>query len=487
MIRKGLIFVVCLVLLLFSASAAMAEETETVTTITCELGTKLADYEPLGQILDIAAIRIHSLSDGYGALVLSLDGKDVLTNLVRVDEDGLYVLSDLLGESPHYFSWDDLMAYVESISESNSDIESMSSFMNSDMFEAMVSGSMSDEDYQAQMQEMMGIDDDMLAFINGIQESATVESGSFTLNGSDEANQKTMIALTSDEMQEFLDLPMMRQQLYNQEMVTSSGLTEDEINEAVEADLEEAKEILAESNMVVTVTMYEMDGEFVAMECQLTGLMDNDRGVAESGGFTSIVTKTTMEDASFYQLTVLVNDAGDEFTNQFGTLYVGDDFIAGQYTIYSADGDSILTASINCDLSDPDAVTGELYGTVYEPYATDQSAVLATFDYAKNEDESTDTNLQLYGGESVDAIKASLQDSSIITLHFHTLEQPDSGLFADLQSATPENSVQLTQMNDEEITDYESVLEQNMMMAIYTIIENLPADVSNSLLQSMSD
>ncbi|MFH1879698.1 MAG: hypothetical protein ABIK64_02760, partial [Bacillota bacterium] len=60
-----------------------------------------------------------------------------------------------------------------------------------------------------------------------------------------------------------------------------------------------------------------------------------------------------------------------------------------------------------------------------------------------------------------------------------------SGFFSALQNATPETSVQLLKMSETELNAYMQTAEQTMMMTILTLIDNLPPEISDSLMQGM--
>jgi hypothetical protein len=43
----------------------------------------------------------------------------------------------------------------------------------------------------------------------------------------------------------------------------------------------------------------------------------------------------------------------------------------------------------------------------------------------------------------------------------------------------------MLQMTDEELNAYMQAVQQSMMMTVMTVIQNLPPDISNALMQSM--
>lgn len=477
--NKSLVLFVCLVLMIFGFTTAFAGDTETVTTITVRPGSLLAEYEAVKQICDIAAIRLHSLPDGYGAFVLSLDDVDALQSLFKLEENGVYMKSGIFGETPLYFSWEDLQAFYMKQMEANPDIQAMNGAFNMGMMQSMMDGSVTDE----QALEMMGVDEELMDFIGDIAAKQIVETGAFALDGSDIANHKTTTILTKEDMARAIDLPIVRKQLLEQLQMSSPDLTEEEIDHEIDATLEGIKQAIAEGNLTITSALYTADEAFDAFELVISGT-DGSSGSIGQIGMSITVTKTTIETAKFYQLSVKLFEANQEFLNQSGSLYVSDEYIFGKYTVYSMPNEIVFEAAFNCDTSLPAHSAAELLLTVYDSYNGGAESVLIMFDQSKDENV-TDTAIDVFIGGIVDEIKASLTTTDLISLKFHTVTQPDSGYFSALQNATPDTSAQLLQMTEEDLEEYMLGMEQGLMMTILTVIDNLPPEISDTLMQGM--
>ncbi len=479
--NKSLILIVCLVLLVFGFTTAIAEGTETVTTITCKPGSLLSDDTTLTQICETAAIRIHSMPEGYGSFSLMFNDVDTLQSLFRFVENGFYVQSNALGTTPLYFSWDDLMELAMEQLENNPELGEMSGMFNPATLQSMLDGSMTD----SQALDMMGVDQAMLDYISEVEALETVETGSFTLDGSDVADQKSVIVLTKDELMKAVDLPFVYNQISSQLRMSSPSLTEEEVAAEVQAQLDEVKQSLEEANVAVTVTKYTKDEMFVAFELVVSGSMDNYDDSTSNMGVTVKLTKTTVEQAEFYQLSVLFNEGDNEILNQSGSLYLGDDFVTGNYLINTMDGESIVSIALGFDTSQADRKTGELSFTVDDTYSGSSNTALVIFDQAIA-GNTTDTVISLFAGAGdATGIKAALGQTDLLSLRFTTVTQPDSGFFSDLQSAAPETSVQLAQMTEDELNAYMEGMQQSLMMTVLTLIDNLPPDISDSLMQGM--
>ncbi len=474
--KKFLSFIVSLVLLVFAVAPAFAEGMETLTTITIEPGAQLAAITELTQIAEIAALRIQTMPEGYGALALVLNNTDAFTALFRVDENGAYVQSQAFGVTPLYFSWEDLKTLMTQQMENNPEMLAGSSMFSGDMFQAMMDGTMTEE----QAMNMMGVDDELLTFIGDIQTAQTIETGEFTLEGSDSADQKAVTVLTKEDLKRAVGLSIVRKQIESQMVASSPSMTQEEIKTVVDAQIGQLQQSIDEGNMNVTVTEYTKGGEFVAMQVVFGGTVD---GVEGGASFT--LTKTTVDQAKFYQMNVRVYEGETDYLNEQGSLYMSDTFASGNIAINSFDQKPVFLANFSCDRSTPNQTTGEVALTMYNTGATGQESVLLSFN-AEHSDAAKDTSFSLYTHDgSIEDLKAAMADASLITINFHTVTQPDSGFFTALQGATPEASTQMLRMSQEELNAYMQAMQQSMMMTVLTVIQNLPPDISNALMQSM--
>ena len=331
----------------------------------------------------------------------------------------------------------------------------------------------------------MGIDDDLMTYLADIQAGQTVETGSFVLDGSDTADQKAVIKLSNEELARALDLTIVRKQLSNQLAMQDPSMAEEEIKAAVDAQLEQAKQALKDANINVTVTVYTSVGEFIAMQFLLDGQMDGVDNAVDKAGVSLTVTKTAVEAAKFYQMTLKLLQDGSEIINQYGSLYVADTNVIGNYQMNSMDGTPAATVDFNFDYSEADHTTGEFGLSLYEGDAAAKNTVLVVFDQAKSGD-TTDTAIDAYAADAgMETLKADFVKYSLISLKFHTVAQPDSGFFAALQNASPETSVQPLKMSQDELNAYLQLMQQNLTMTLVTVVNSLPSELSNSLMQGM--
>ncbi|HPJ01590.1 MAG TPA: hypothetical protein PKU80_01985 [Candidatus Limiplasma sp.] len=490
--NKVFALLMCLVLLALGFTSASADQsTETVTTLSLKAGPLLAEPVEVGQILDTASIRIHTMPDGYGAFVLTLNNIDTLQSLFKAEQDGVYVQSGIFGQTPLYFSWEDISTFItqqmEAYAENQgldmqamnvaAEMESYQAMMNS----AMTDGTMTDE----QMYEMMGLDEDLLAYIDDIDAKKVIESGTFAINGSDEADQKIMIVMTTEDIARVLDLQMVRDQMAGQLMANDEALSQEDVDNQVAEMVAEAKSELMDSNLQVNVTVYTKNDELVAFVFNMNGEMSGYEGEATPIGIDATLTRTTIDEAKYYQFSTTVMQNGESMEIQTGSLYMSEAFVSGEYVLYESPDEPAFKASFNCDKKNADHTNAEVSFTVYDNYAGNEQSAYLTIDQQKAENV-TDTEIALYVGGTVDSIKSALDETGLITLKVNTVTQPDSGFFEALTDVSPDTSVQLLQMTDEELESYMLTLQRGLTMTVLNIIDNLPPELSESVMQSMN-
>ena len=452
--NKIFALLVCLALLVSGFTAAAAQDMETVTTVTLKSGPLMAELQDVAQILDIAAIRIHSMPEGYGAFVLSLNDTDALMSLFKVEQEGVYVQSGIFGTQPLYFSWEDVKDFLMKQMEAYSQAQP-SATIDMDMIQGMMDGSMSEED----MLGMMGVDEEVLALISDFESKKISETGTFWVKGSDKATLKTVTVLTGDDIIRVIDLPIVREQLSNQLMMSDPEASKEDADQMVEEEIAQIKQEIVDANIAMTMTVYTKDDELIAFTFDMAAEMDDYNGGTVPIGITETLTRTTIDTAKFYQFSLTMSEAGEEFENQTGSLYVSDTFVSGQYILYAMPDEPLIQAVLNCDKSQPDLTTGELSFTMYDSYTGDAQSVYIMFDQQKAEN-ATDTAIDVYLGDTVESIKNALNETGLITVKFNTVIQPDSGFFDALKNAAPETSVQMLQMTDAELESYMQTMQQ---------------------------
>ncbi len=478
--RKLLALLLCMALLVSGLAAATAEDMETVTTISLKAGPLMAELgDDVAKVMDMATVRFHSMTDQLGAFVLTLNDTDVFKSLFKMEEDGVYVQSRVFGAQPLYFTWDDIQTFIEQQMEASMDMETMDPEAFK-MMQGMMDGTLTDEDISS----MMGYDEELIEFANEIEARAATEEGTFFVEGSDAATLKTVTVFTAEDAVRIIQMPMVRENVASQLAMADPELTQAEVDTMVYEQLAQMeKEILA-SNLNAEMIAYTSDDELIAFTFDLTADADEYEGETIPMGIYAQVTRTTIDTAKFYQFAVTFTQGDESFLNQSGSLYMADNYSTGQYTLFSMPNEPLLQIAMNCDREEANHTNADMSFTVYDSFSGEVQSIYLMLD--QNRAESvTDTAIDVFVGGTVEEIKAAQQDMRLVSMKINTVTQPDSGFFAALDNATPESSVQLLTMNDEEMESYMLTLQNGLMMTVLSVIDNLPPEMSESLMLDM--
>ena len=256
--RKGLVRLLGIVLALMLPLSAMAQGSaldmltqasaqgkEIVTTITFEPGQTLAANPVVADLSKATAIRVSKMGGGFGGFSLLLNGVDVMSAKLHVQEDGIYILSETLGEKPLYFSWEDVQkGMAEAMRSSGADQASIDSFNQSFMngfrqgFAMGMAGAsegmksfenLTDEQIKQKITESLGGDDSLVKWIETIEAKKVVTTGEFTLEGSDVADTKTELVVTKEDMAALYDVAYIQKQIATQIKAEDTSLTDEQV------------------------------------------------------------------------------------------------------------------------------------------------------------------------------------------------------------------------------------------------------------------
>ena len=272
--RKGLVSLLSCALALLLPLGALAQSAaidlldkaktdgkEIVTTVTFEPGETLAKDQIVSEMSAATAIRLNKLPGGFGALTISLQGKDTIAAQVHVLPDGIYIENETLGDKPLYFSWVDVSSYVTSLMKaSGTDAAQIQQFNEGfttaieQVFAAgTLTGATPPTEFTKEMvferitQSMNG-DDGFVKWIQAIEATKVVTTGEFTLGDSDKADTKTDIIVTKEELTKLFDIKYFQTQIANSLKSEDSTLTAEQLDAKTKETVEKTKSSLLASN-----------------------------------------------------------------------------------------------------------------------------------------------------------------------------------------------------------------------------------------------
>ncbi len=498
---------------------AKADGKEIVSTVTFEPGAALAKDQVLADMCAATALRLQYLPGGYSALVASLSGTDVFSAQFRVEDTGIYVMSEALGDKPLYTTWDDLKnGLVQLLKTSGMSDEMLGSFTEG-LEQGLATGTlaagidettMTKEEIKQKVIEAMGGGEDMLAWVNGIEAKKVVTTGSFTLDDSDTADTKTELTLTKDDILALYQTQFVKDMIVKQLKAADSTLTDaDAAAKADEAIAELVKAVEKSAFEVKVLELTNGEDDFVATQVDLTATvvpdqMNIDTAVTDAAATETTETaaaptaapdkpveiaatmkalKKTSDTGVMYTLSIGATSDGASVLNINANLNKGDKTVAGSLNVAGADAKPVLELAMACDMSDPKNVSGTLQGTAYD--GSDQYAFVLAAGQAVA-DASVDTTVSLSTGNSLDAIAADPATALLGTLKINTVVQADSGYFKSLASATPATSVEYLKLNEDDMATYLKALETGYAGVMYNIFANLPKSAADALAQSQT-
>ncbi|MCE5344259.1 MAG: hypothetical protein LLF96_11855 [Eubacteriales bacterium] len=532
--RRGFIRLLSIVIALLLPVSAMAQGAakalleqantdgkEIVSTVTFEPGAGLAADQIVTDLCAATALRCQKLPDGFGALAISLSGTDVFSAQMRTETDGIYVKSEVLGDKPLYFTWDDLKTFMaKSMQSSGTSDQAVESFTQgftqainqmTAMGETSDKQMMTEEEVKQQIIQAMGGDESFVNWINGIEAKQVVTKGEFTLGDSDVADTKTELLITMDDIIAMMDTQYVKDQITKQLKTQDSTLTDEQLAAQTAEAIATAKTEMADSDIAITATVYSVGEtkDFVASLVNVTGtftpsdvtavqpLADmtvqattDTATTADAGNLpfkmdiTVQAVKKTTEAGTLYTLDVTaVKDDTDKVALN-ANLNIGNTSVTGALAVLDKDGKSVLTLALGCDYQDPNHVTASLDGTVVVDDT--QTAFMLGMDQTVT-DTTVNTVLSLSTGESFSAIKADAAAALLGTLKINTVVQDDSGYFTTLGGAKPETSLELAKLSDDEMSTYVTSLNDNLNTLMGTVLQNLPASVFNAMTSATSN
>jgi hypothetical protein len=489
---------------------AEADGKEVVSTVTFEPGALLMSNQIVADMSAATVLRFQKLPGGYGALIVALSGADVFTAQFRMEETGIYAMSEALGSQALYFTWEDLKNGLTDLLKSSGVDESIIQSLTEGLDQGLSTGtltedidtaSMSEAELRQKIVEAMGGDESLLSWLDAIEAKAIVTNGSFTLDGSDTADTQTEITITKEDLLALYQTSFVKNKIIEQLKAQDASLTDaDAAAKADEslAELVKAMDTAEYETKVVKLTQGE--DAFVAAQIDLTAklpadeisLTDTTAAAAETDtqaaemqaiAATVKITKKTLENGVQYAVTADATSEGAAVLSLAANLTKTDTACSGTLTVGESAAKPALELSMTADYQDPQNVSGKLEGTAYD--GGSQYAFALTVGQQVT-DTTVDTTIGLSTGDSLDAIAAAPDTALLGTLKVNTVVQADSGFFDSLAAATPQNSVEVLKLSEDDMTTFLGTLQTAYMTVIYNMYSNLPQSVATLLAQQSS-
>ena len=490
MFRKILASVLCLMLALAMPLTSLA-----ATDIALKIvpGAELASTdESIKTIFDNLFLRLI-VEDESGLLAIESDKGEIVSAGIRADEQGFYVASALLGDRVLYFSAEEVSAFmIEMMRQSGADeatiaqMEQSLAQMSGQSASNAVSGIMSDDDDLENMtaEELYANDPAMLQFIKNIESKMVVTEGTFEDPAFNTATAKSEVVMTSEDMMLIFDSEMVKE-IYGS-MAHSTGMTTDELIQMV-------KDVFSQLDMTYNIVSYTNGDELCAMQMDMIMKGDVTLETTDANG------KTTTETATFdmtMDLNMNVLTTGEVETMTITTVMKDQASTDSPETIGFAmnisENDATDTVTFDGKLTEAEEDVALFQGAFAEGeddavkgwvgILVENEQVTFTID-GKETNDVYNAMLSIYFRENSTAIvEPTWSDSPMISFVVQVKDVPTPELLNKLNAATPETSVQLLQMDEQQFNNELSAISGDAMSALFTGLGNLPSELMSLMM-----
>lgn len=463
MIRKWLTVLLSLLLALALPLAALAD---TQHTLTITPGDMLASEPAIADLFDAISFTVTP-GEKSGAMTLTVGEADIATIALSADTTGLYVQSNLLSDDVLYVTWDDAFAFLTQamIAGMEAEGEEVDAATREALETAMqqyktavlasLSGanntaftSNTREEAMEMLSEMFGDDPKMVDYVNGIYDKMIVEDGEFQDDERDTADQKYSLTMGKEDLLKVCESNYVRDTLTSTLSSSDPSLSEAEVSKEVDEAIEEIRKMYSEGEFQMDMAVYTADaGE------TLLG-MEMGMNMKMTSGDESVI--------------MAMNINYDRLTSDTGISHKGD------MSIVVDEDDSVqLLLDLN---KGNDGITTGLAGMM-----VDGAAITVTLDAKPVGTDARERVAAIYMRDNASAIIAPAASERPL-ISFKLVSGPAAGdKLAVIEKATPDNSMNVMKLSDEEMEALITEIGGRSMQALYTALGALPASVLNLL------
>lgn len=461
MLRKMIKMLLCLMLAVMLPLCAIADTQHTFRIIP---GSGMGADASVADLLDVLSLTVTKGARS-GALTLGLEDAAIATVALSADATGVYVHSNLLSDDVLYVTWDDGFAYLTEMLKAQlreegmpeSELAALESSM-AQLKEAVVSvagsgmvgGSFGAANIDiAAVSQTLQDDPAMHELASSILEKLTVESGSFSDEARDAADQKYTLTLDAEDLIKVCDTEYMRTLAQELVVMAQSDAQGENLEKAADELLEQVREVYRSSDYEMVMTMYTQNGGTV-----LVGM--------EMGMNMAVKEENTAS-------TIALNLNYDRLTDETGVAYkvdmtIGMDSSAVQLAFNLHRGLDEVSQGSFAMLAEGEEITFLYRAENTEP------------DVRKR-------RVDLYQRSGATAIIApAFSDRPLIS--FEVVTSPaDPGVLDKISQADAHNSVNVMKLSDEEMQTLVSGVQSRVIQAVYSALAKLPTSALQLAMQ----
>jgi len=264
MIRKFLTTMLALVLAVMVPVCALADRQHTLTVIP---GPDLAAIEAVADLAEVLSFTLTTGDEG-GAVDIGLSGNQMMSFAASADEKGLYFKSNLTGDDVLYIDWEEGIALFSQLAAAEMGEEealAMQQVLEAQLGEIAAASSKpmstltTSEDVIAAVEKAYPNDPEMVEYTKKIYEKMDVEEGTFASEKRDTATGRTAMNMTNEDLLAICETQTMRSMMADIVKAENPELEGAELDAAADAVLEEVREIYANMEMNMGMSIYTVD------------------------------------------------------------------------------------------------------------------------------------------------------------------------------------------------------------------------------------
>lgn len=456
MIRKWMTTLLCLLMALALPLCALAD---TQTTIRISLGDELVSEQAVKDLFDALSFTLTG-GEKAGALTVNVADTGVVSIAASVDENGLYLGSELLGETVYYIGWDDLFTLMDAAIASSADGDELAAAQQSmEQFKSALMALIAGEEIPAQSTDVEANKDAVLAqfaddpamqaWLQTIMDKVVVENGEFTAEGRDVAAVKSSMTMTAEDLLPLFDTDYMRNSVKSGLQGSEENMTAEELEKATDEVLAQSRQVIADSDFLMSMETYadEANENLIGMDMKMTMTIKEDGEVegtlAMLMNYKRLTTAAGVSHNGSLDMNVSDDDETVTMQGQMDLL-TGDDLLEGNVALL-VEGTEI---------------------TLH--FATDEAAGAVS--------------VALYQrGNATSIIEPAASARPMITLTFTTGEADGAVLSPVKAAANAQNAVNILTMTKSDIQALSETVQNNAMSVLFQALSLMPSSVMQLL------
>lgn len=461
MIRKWMTTLLAMLLAMMLPLCALADTQHILTILP---GDALATEQA---VADLCKVLSFSLTTGKesGALTIGLDGKDLLTAAAKADVSGLYVNSNILSDDVLYVTWEDgfavlsqaltaqlpeeeAQAFQQAMAEAQ---EQVTTALQSGM-PASIPAVVTPAEGLEQIKQMYPDDPGLIKMYENMFSRMVEEKGEFAAENRDTATGKYSMTMTAEDLVAVCDTKLMRSSIEQMLKAENPEMSADELAKAVDAVLDEVREIYRNTDLNAVMTAYTVDEGLTLVGMEMTMPMTM-RVEEEAFSMDANLQYNRLTDANGVSYKadmniILPESEGGNVAVQFD-LYRGADHVSkGSLALLA--GGAEFTITYNA------ANNGDVRTRLAEVYMRTGAAAI---------------------------IPPAASDRPLIGFQVIT-EPADPAVLAKIEAADSTNAVNVMKLSAEEMSALGSDVEARAMQLVFNAMGSLPASVLTMLMNT---